>query len=83
MDFEGSQVVVAATGYTGEAGFEVFVPNDRGRSVVGSALVDADGIQAKPIGLGAGHSSYGDEVFLYGHEIDDTTNPYEADWVGW
>lgn len=83
MDFEGSQVVVAATGYTGEAGFEVFVPNDRAVALWDQLLVDADGIRAKPIGLGARDTLRTEMKYsLYGHEIDDTTNPYEAG-LGW
>ena len=75
----GVKVTVARTGYTGEDGFEVFVPNaDAGR--VWDAILEAgkdDGIQ--PIGLGARDTLRLESRFsLYGNEIDETTNPIEA-----
>jgi aminomethyltransferase len=79
----GVAATVARTGYTGEDGFEVFVPNaDAGR--VWDALLDAgkeDGIQ--PIGLGARDTLRLESRFsLYGNEIDETTDPIEAG-LGW
>ena len=75
----GAKVTIARTGYTGEDGFEVFVPNaDAAR--VWDAILDAgkdDGIQ--PIGLGARDTLRLESRFsLYGNEIDGTTNPIEA-----
>jgi aminomethyltransferase len=73
------EVRVARTGYTGEDGFELFVPWDEAPSVW-RALAEAG---AKPAGLGARdvlriEASYP----LYGHEIDETITPYEAG-LGW
>jgi aminomethyltransferase len=75
----GVAATVARTGYTGEDGFEVFVPNaDAG--TVWDALLEAgkeDGIQ--PIGLGARDTLRLESRFsLYGNEIDETTDPIEA-----
>ena len=75
----GARATVARTGYTGEDGFEVFVPNaDATR--VWDALLDAgkdDGIA--PIGLGARDTLRLESRFsLYGNEIDETTDPIEA-----
>ncbi len=75
----GASATVARTGYTGEDGFEVFVPNaDAAR--VWDALLEAgksDGIQ--PIGLGARDTLRLEARFsLYGNEIDETTSPIEA-----
>jgi aminomethyltransferase len=75
----GVAATVARTGYTGEDGFEVFVPNaDAG--TVWDALLDAgkeDGIS--PIGLGARDTLRLEARFsLYGNEIDETTDPIEA-----
>jgi aminomethyltransferase len=75
----GSKVTIARTGYTGEDGFEVFVPNaDAAR--VWDAILGAgkdDGMQ--PIGLGARDTLRLESRFsLYGNEIDETTNPIEA-----
>jgi aminomethyltransferase len=75
----GAKATIARTGYTGEDGFEVFVPNaDAGR--VWDALLEAgkdQGIQ--PIGLGARDTLRLESRFsLYGNEIDETTDPIEA-----
>lgn len=73
------EVRIARTGYTGEDGFELFVPwHDA--PTVWQALARAG---ARPAGLGARdvlriEASYP----LYGHEIDETITPYEAG-LGW
>ncbi|HED31798.1 MAG TPA: glycine cleavage system aminomethyltransferase GcvT [Prosthecochloris aestuarii] len=82
--FAGADVLVAATGYTGEKGVEISVPNS---VAVGlwTALMDAgkdEGIQ--PIGLGARDTLRLEMGYpLYGHEISRDTNPLEArlKWV--
>lgn len=75
----GVDVLAARTGYTGEDGFELFVPAaDAVR--VWTAFTDAG---AKPIGLGARDTLRLEaRLSLYGNDIDLTTNPYEAG-LGW
>jgi len=79
----GVAATVARTGYTGEDGFEVFVPN-ADATKVWDALLEAgreDGIQ--PIGLGARDTLRLESRYsLYGNEIDETTDPIEAG-LGW
>ena len=73
----GTGVIVARTGYTGEDGFEIFVPAD-GAVAVWRAL---DGAVA--VGLGARDTLRLEaRLSLYGNEIDETTNPIEAG-LGW
>lgn len=75
----GVDVLAARTGYTGEDGFELFVPASEAVAVW-SALTDAG---AKPIGLGARDTLRLEaRLSLYGNDIDRTTNPYEAG-LGW
>lgn len=75
--------ILARTGYTGEDGFELFIPADHGKHVW-DAILEAgkdEGIQ--PIGLGARDSLRFESKFaLYGHEIDANTTPIEAA-LGW
>jgi aminomethyltransferase len=75
--------IIARTGYTGEDGFELFVRNEYAERVW-DGLLDAgkdDGL--KPIGLGARDSlRFEPKLALYGHEISETINPYEAG-LGW
>lgn len=71
--------VVSRTGYTGEDGFEVIVPN-----ALGVALWDelvAKG--AVPCGLGARDTLRLEAAMpLYGHELNETINPFQAG-LGW
>jgi aminomethyltransferase len=79
----GVDVVTARTGYTGEDGFEVFVPA-AGARTVWDALLDAGrGEGVKPIGLGARDTLRLEaRLCLYGNDIDQTTTPLEAG-LGW
>jgi aminomethyltransferase len=74
----GIPALVARTGYTGEDGFEVFV--DTGRAVeLWDALMAAGGDELVPIGLGARDTLRLEAGMpLYGNELDETTNPFEA-----
>jgi aminomethyltransferase len=80
----GVPMTVSRTGYTGEDGFEVYVPTGN-ETKVWQAFFEAgsaDGLQA--IGLGARDTLRHEAGMpLYGHEIDETTNPLEAglDWA--
>lgn len=83
LEFQGARVLVARTGYTGEDGAEVFVP--AGTTVaLWRALLEAGApLGVQPIGLGARDTLRTEMKYsLYGHEIDDTTNPYAAG-LGW
>lgn len=80
--FKNYQAMIATTGYTGEKGCEVFI-EAAGTSQLWNALLNNPKIKAKPIGLGARDTLRTEMKYsLYGHEIDDTTNPYEAG-LGW
>ena len=86
MDTEvcGVPMTLSRTGYTGEDGFEVYVPTGHEKKVW-DAFFEAgakDGLTA--IGLGARDTLRHEAGMpLYGHEIDETTNPLEAglDWA--
>lgn len=80
--FKGHQIMIATTGYTGEKGCEVFI-EAKGTSELWNALLTNPAAQAKAIGLGARDTLRTEMKFsLYGHEIDDASNPYEAT-LGW
>jgi aminomethyltransferase len=80
----GIPMTLSRTGYTGEDGFEVYVPTGH-EPKVWDAFMQAgqkDGLTA--IGLGARDTLRHEAGMpLYGHEIDETTNPLEAglDWA--
>jgi aminomethyltransferase len=72
---DGTPLFVARTGYTGEDGFEVVVPEDKAVALW-NALLDA-GI--KPAGLGARDTLRLEAgMNLYGQDMDDSVSPYEA-----
>ncbi len=75
--------ILARTGYTGEDGFEIFLPV-AGADALWPAILDAGvpyGIQ--PIGLGARDTLRLEaKLMLYGNDISDDTTPLEAG-LGW
>jgi aminomethyltransferase len=74
----GAAALVSRTGYTGEDGFEVMVDADAAAHVWTTLMNDAC-----PCGLGARDTLRTEAGFaLYGHDIDRSTNPYEAR-LGW
>lgn len=78
--FDGAEVIVGGTGYTGEDGVELFVPAEAAVAVW-RALVDA-GLQ--PAGLGARDTLRLEMGLpLHGHELGDGITPLQAglDWV--
>lgn len=80
--FLNHKIMIATTGYTGEKGCEVFI-EAKGTAALWNALLNQTSIKAKPIGLGARDSLRTEMKYsLYGHEINDETNPYEAG-LGW
>jgi aminomethyltransferase len=81
--FGGGQVRVARTGYTGEDGGEIFVRNAQAPALWNALMEKGGDLGVKPIGLGARDTLRTEMKYsLYGHEIDDATNPYEAG-LGW
>jgi aminomethyltransferase len=70
---------ISRSGYTGEDGFEISVP---AASVEAVATLLLDQPEVKPIGLGARDSLRLEAGLpLYGHDLDETTTPVEADLV--
>jgi aminomethyltransferase len=75
--------LIARTGYTGEDGFELFVDDDNAVKLWDGLLELGTGDGLKPCGLGARDSLRFEACLaLYGHEIADDINPYEAK-LGW
>ncbi len=83
-DVCGSKALIARTGYTGEDGFEIYVPWNDGPKVWSAIMQEGEKYKIKPCGLGARDTLRTEMKFaLYGHEIDQHTNPLEAgiSWV--
>jgi aminomethyltransferase len=74
-------VMIARTGYTGEDGFEIYIPSDEPTSarVWGEVLAAGAEFGIVPCGLGARNTLRLESAMaLYGHEISDTINVFEA-----
>ena len=74
-------ILIARTGYTGEDGFEIYVPSDDETSarVWNEILQAGKEFGVVPCGLGARNTLRLEaRLPLYGHEISDTINVWEA-----
>jgi glycine cleavage system T protein (aminomethyltransferase) len=83
---DGVDSIISRTGYTGEDGFEVYAAPDKAEQLW-NKMLDAgdfgsdDGVL--PCGLAARNTLRLEAgMCLYGHEIDETTTPLEAN-LGW
>ena len=75
LDWQGTPVLVARTGYTGEDGGECIVGAEQA-STLWDALTEGG---ATPAGLGARDTLRLEAALpLHGNDIDETTHPYEA-----
>jgi glycine cleavage system T protein (aminomethyltransferase) len=74
-------ILIARTGYTGEDGFEIYISADEGTStaVWNKVLETGKEFGVVPCGLGARNTlRLESKLALYGHEISDTINVWEA-----
>jgi aminomethyltransferase len=81
------RATISRTGYTGEDGFEVFVPPASADRLWQAILEAGRGVDLVPCGLGARDTLRLEAAMrLHGNDIDETTTALEADlgWiVGW
>ena len=75
----GIPSLVSRTGYTGEDGFELFFPGSDARAMWDGLMAKGKAADLRPIGLAARDILRTEAAMpLYGHELDDDTNPLEA-----
>ena len=78
--WQGTELFLTRSGYTGEDGFEISVPATAASALARALLAQPE---VKPIGLGARNSLRLEAgLCLYGNDIDTTTTPVEAA-LGW
>lgn len=79
----GVPMIISATGYTGEPGFELYFDRQYSEEVWNKVFEAGKEFDIAPIGLGARDSLRLEKKYcLYGNDIDQTTNPLEAG-LGW
>jgi aminomethyltransferase len=75
FSYNGKDIYITRSGYTGEDGFEISISNELVEDLA-KKLITQD---VKPIGLGARDTLRLEAgLCLYGHDINETTNPIEA-----
>ena len=80
---DGIDCIISRTGYTGEDGFELYCSSADVAKLWRDLLAAGKERGLLPAGLGARDTLRLEAGYcLYGHELDDTTNPLEAG-LGW
>ena len=70
---------IARTGYTGELGYEVYVPHEQAAPLWRNLLGKTPKDLVKPIGLGARDTLRLEACYLlYGNDMDESVSPLEA-----
>ena len=73
--YNNNFIYITRSGYTGEDGFEISLPNNLAEDIAKKLLIGG----AKPIGLGARDTLRLEAgLCLYGHDINESTSPIEA-----
>src|SRR5688572_17675724 len=79
----GARATISRTGYTGEDGFEIFVPPNTAGRVWEALLESGRSADVVPVGLGARDTLRLEaSLRLYGNDIDESTTAIEAG-LGW
>lgn len=80
LNWQGVELFITRSGYTGEDGFEISVPGAHAEALARALLAQPE---VMPVGLGARNSLRLEAgLCLYGNDIDSTTTPVEAG-LGW
>ena len=75
FSYNGKDVYITRSGYTGEDGFEISISNELVEDLAKKLISQ----NVKPIGLGARDTLRLEAgLCLYGHDINESTNPIEA-----
>jgi aminomethyltransferase len=79
FEFDGEEVIIARTGYTGEDGFELFFKSGLASRLWQGTILAGRSSGLKPAGLGARDILRLEAGMpLYGHELSMSVNPFEA-----
>lgn len=80
---DAEDVIISATGYTGEKGFEFYCNSDVGAAIWDAVMKSGQDHGIKAAGLGARDTLRLEAgLNLYGNDMDETTTPLEAR-LGW
>jgi aminomethyltransferase len=83
LTLRGHDLIFSTTGYTGERGGEIYLPNEAAPEVWNALMESGGDLGVGPAGLGARDTLRLEMAYcLYGNDIDRTTTPLEAG-LGW
>ncbi len=83
IDGPSGRWIVSRTGYTGEHGYELYLPNADALRVWEELLAKGSDLGVTPIGLAARDTLRFEVCYcLYGHELEEDITPLEAG-IGW
>lgn len=83
LDGPGGRWIVSRTGYTGEHGYEMYLPADAALPVWEELVAAGTDLGVAPIGLAARDTLRFEVCYcLYGHELAEDVSPLEAG-IGW
>jgi aminomethyltransferase len=75
FNLDGKNLYITRSGYTGEDGFEISIPNNKVEKLIKFLIEN----KVNPIGLGARDTLRLEAgLCLYGHDLNEKTNPIEA-----
>lgn len=79
INYSNNEYIISRTGYTGELGYEIWSKNNSMEYLLNKLIT----LNTIPCGLGARDTLRIEAGYpLYGHEIDESINPFEAN-LGW
>ncbi len=81
---DGVEGLISRSGYTGEDGFEIYIPPRSSPAIWNQLIAVGQPFDITPAGLAARNTLRLEMSYsLYGHEIDQTTTPWEANlaWI--
>ena len=79
VDISGMRCIISYTGYTGEAGYEIYTANENAQKLWDLLLKEGEEFGLRPCGLGARDTLRLEASMpLYGHEMDEDISPLET-----
>lgn len=77
--YAGEKILVSRTGYTGEDGFELYIPNAMAEQMWDEFMSKGEKFDITPVGLGARDTLRLEaRLPLYGNDLNETITPLEA-----
>jgi len=77
--YAGEKILVSRTGYTGEDGFELYIPNALAEQMWDEFMAKGEKFSITPVGLGARDTLRLEaRMPLYGNDLNETITPLEA-----